>query len=93
MNVFANEYTAPLKREEKKNKVVNETTEGEKDGITILEALSATGLRSIRYAKEITNVKNIIANDISAKAEKDIQRNIKLNNVEKIVESSCDDAV
>lgn len=93
MNVFANEYKAPLKREEKKNKVVNETTEGEKDGITILEALSATGLRSIRYAKEITNVKNIIANDISAKAEKDIQRNIKLNNVEKIVESSCDDAV
>lgn len=41
---------------------------GEKDanGVRILEALAASGLRSIRYAKEIRGIKEIIANDLSA---------------------------
>lgn len=59
-----------------------------------MEALSATGnftqstsadlqgLRSIRYAKEIEGVKNIIANDIDAAAVEAIQRNIDYNQVE-----------
>lgn len=33
-------------------------------GISILEALSATGLRSVRYLKEIDSINQLVANDI-----------------------------
>lgn len=59
-----------------------------KDGLRVLEALSATGLRSIRYAKEVPGVKQIIANDLSAAAVKSIQENIRLNKVEHLVTAS-----
>lgn len=59
----------------------------------ILEALSATGLRSIRYAKEIPGVNRIIANDLSRGAVTAIQENIKHNQVEHIVEASHADAM
>lgn len=62
------------------------------DGITILEALSATGLRSIRYAKEIPGIKQIIANDISHKAVEDIKLNVVENGVVDIVTASHEDA-
>lgn len=53
-----------------------------------MEALSATGLRSIRYAKEVPGIKRIIANDLSSAAVKSIRENIKLNNVEHLVTAS-----
>ncbi|BGP43727.1 RNA methyltransferase tRNA(m5U54)methyltransferase [Rhodotorula kratochvilovae] len=46
---------------------------------TLLEALSATGLRAIRYAKELPLLKHVVANDLSASAVQDIQRNIAFN--------------
>ncbi|KAJ6547596.1 N2,N2-dimethylguanosine tRNA methyltransferase [Mycena capillaripes] len=45
----------------------------------ILEALSATGLRSIRYAKEIPHVNYVLANDLSSAATAAMRRNIDLN--------------
>lgn len=63
------------------------------DGVTILEALSATGLRSIRYAKEIPGVKRVIANDLSHKAVEDIKTNVQNNAVEDMITVSHDDAV
>lgn len=54
----------------------------------VLEALSATGLRSIRYAKEVPGIKQIIANDLSSSAVKSIQQNIRLNNVENLITAS-----
>ncbi|KAI4456709.1 n 2 n 2 -dimethylguanosine trna methyltransferase [Holotrichia oblita] len=63
------------------------------NGITILEALSATGLRSIRYAKEVPGIKEIIANDISQKAVEDIKQNIADNNVGDLVSASFNDAI
>lgn len=62
------------------------------DGVSILEALSATGLRSIRYGKEILGVREIVANDISYKAVEDIKRNTVENNVGDIVHPSHNDA-
>ncbi|KAG9027167.1 RNA methyltransferase tRNA(m5U54)methyltransferase [Tulasnella sp. JGI-2019a] len=47
--------------------------------IVVLEALSATGLRSIRYAKEIPLVRYVIANDLSPAATVAMRRNIDLN--------------
>ncbi|WRT66207.1 N2,N2-dimethylguanosine tRNA methyltransferase [Kwoniella shivajii] len=49
--------------------------------INILEALAATGLRSIRYAKEIPNVKYVLANDLSPSACEAMRRNVEFNGV------------
>lgn len=58
----------------------------------ILEALSATGLRSIRYAKEAPGIKEIIANDLSINAVKQIQSNVELNGVVHLVNPCQSDA-
>ena len=46
---------------------------------TLLEALAATGLRSIRYAKEIPLLRWVIANDLSPTAVEAMKRNVALN--------------
>jgi tRNA (guanine26-N2/guanine27-N2)-dimethyltransferase len=48
-------------------------------GVSILEALSATGLRAVRYAKELDDVRVIVANDCSASAVEAIARNAQFN--------------
>lgn len=70
----------------------NEISTEKQKGITILEALSATGLRSIRYAKEVKGVQQIVANDISAKAVDSIKQNILHNGVENLVMPYHEDA-
>ncbi len=40
------------------------------DGITILDGLSASGLRPIRFLKELDGVKKVYANDLSEDAHK-----------------------
>lgn len=76
-----------------KNEEYHVTSRG---GMKILDALSASGLRSIRYAKELgpsgAVVKNIVANDISEAAFKIIKQNIESNNVQHIVTPSLSDA-
>ena len=37
-------------------------------GLRVLDALAATGLRSVRYAKEVPGVKRVVSNDIEAEA-------------------------
>lgn len=59
---------------------------------TILDALSATGLRALRYAKEIPFATNIIANDVSKEAVKSIELNIDHNEVGQTVHSNVGDA-
>lgn len=58
----------------------------------ILEALAASGLRSIRFAKEIPGSLKIIANDRDSQAFISIERNIKHNKVEDVVEACNADA-
>ena len=64
------------------------------EGLRILEGLSATGLRAIRYWKEIPNITKIIVNDLLPSAVSAIQRNIEYNKVplSKVI-PNCDDAV
>jgi len=62
------------------------------EGITILEALAASGLRSIRFAKEISGIKSIVANDWSRQAVDSIERNVKHNNVGDIIQPHNGDA-
>ena len=51
------------------------------DGINILEALAATGLRSVRYLKEINNIKTLIANDIDPTATDLMKKNFDFNKI------------
>lgn len=61
--------------------------------ITVLEALSATGLRAIRYALEIPAIQAVLANDMSPSAIKAIQQNIAHNNIPpNLVQATCSDA-
>ena len=57
------------------------STSNSVEEVRILEALSATGLRSIRYMKEIQGITSIVANDIDATAVEAIKRNIEFNNL------------
>ncbi|KAF2271834.1 TRM-domain-containing protein [Westerdykella ornata] len=60
---------------------------------TILDALSATGLRALRYAKEIPYATSITANDISSKATEAIKLNVKHNNLESKVQANAGNAI
>lgn len=51
-------------------------------GIAILDALAATGLRSVRYMKEIPNVRKLVINDIVPEATAQAQVNCMNNGVD-----------
>jgi tRNA (guanine26-N2/guanine27-N2)-dimethyltransferase len=60
---------------------------------TILDALSATGLRALRFAQEIPFVTSVIANDMSEKATASIALNIKHNKLEDKVKANTGNAM
>lgn len=60
--------------------------------INILEALSATGLRAIRYGHEIPHVNKVVANDLLPEAVKSIDRNIQYAQLDNL-ESHLGDAI
>ncbi|XP_065898799.1 tRNA (guanine(26)-N(2))-dimethyltransferase-like isoform X2 [Dysidea avara] len=61
-------------------------------GLHILEALAASGLRSIRYALEVPGVEKVVANDYSRAAYQNMVRNIEHNKVGDKVKPSYNDA-
>ena len=60
--------------------------------LRILDALSATGLRALRYAKEIPSATYITANDLSASATRSIKLNVQHNGVSDLVHPTTGDA-
>jgi tRNA (guanine26-N2/guanine27-N2)-dimethyltransferase len=52
-------------------------------GVAALEALAATGLRSVRYVKEIETLRQLVANDIDPTATELMQRNFDFNDIPK----------
>mmetsp|Transcript_13549 Transcript_13549/g.50424 ORF Transcript_13549/g.50424 Transcript_13549/m.50424 type:complete len:310 (-) Transcript_13549:7-936(-) len=48
-------------------------------GLRILDALAASGLRSIRYAKEIVGIREIVVNDLSSSAVELAKTNVGYN--------------
>lgn len=50
-------------------------------GVRILDALSATGLRALRYTLEVPGVDHVVANDLSSRAVASIRRNCELNGI------------
>ncbi|KYN03395.1 putative N(2),N(2)-dimethylguanosine tRNA methyltransferase [Cyphomyrmex costatus] len=94
LTIFAKDFNEEVLQKNKlknANKSISHDAENQR-GITILEALSATGLRSIRYAKEVEGVQQIVANDISAKAVDSIKQNVLHNGVENLVTPYHEDA-
>ncbi|KAF2852292.1 N2,N2-dimethylguanosine tRNA methyltransferas-like protein [Plenodomus tracheiphilus IPT5] len=59
----------------------------------ILDALSATGLRAIRYAREIPFATGVTSNDMSQKAVESIKLNVKHNKLEDKVTVNTGNAI
>ncbi|KAK0627649.1 S-adenosyl-L-methionine-dependent methyltransferase [Immersiella caudata] len=69
--------------------------EQEKPGskFTILDALSASGLRALRYAHEIPFLTSVTSNDLLKTAVDSIKLNVKHNRLESKIKVSHDDAI
>ncbi|TKR60266.1 hypothetical protein L596_027541 [Steinernema carpocapsae] len=63
------------------------------EGIKILDALSASGLRALRFSKEIEGIEAVTANDFSQEAVDTIKQNIIVNEVEHLVNPHYGDAI
>ena len=60
--------------------------------IRVLDALSATGLRALRYVKEIPHVTSVTANDISSSATASIKLNAEYNGITDKIQPTTGDA-
>ncbi|KAL4757226.1 tRNA (guanine26-N2)-dimethyltransferase [Aspergillus foveolatus] len=59
---------------------------------TILDALSASGLRALRYASEIPFVTRVVANDLSSSAIQSMKLNIEYNGLGNLIQPNTGDA-
>ncbi|AEO60641.1 hypothetical protein MYCTH_2310074 [Thermothelomyces thermophilus ATCC 42464] len=71
----------------------NEAKREPKIPFTILDALSASGLRALRYAREIPFATSVTANDILKTAAEAIERNAVHNGLRDKINISVDDAM
>ncbi|WP_460123859.1 tRNA (guanine(10)-N(2))-dimethyltransferase [Stetteria hydrogenophila] len=51
-------------------------------GVTVVEPLTATGVRAVRYALEVEGIERVVAGDIDPKAVRLALENVELNRVE-----------
>ena len=63
--------------------------EGVVVGSRILDALSASGMRAIRYAKELDGLALVLANDYDASAVESIRRNVEFNDLDSSLVQAC----
>ena len=78
-------------KEEEEEKELTET-DLHMPKLVICEALAASGLRAIRYARELECAARIIANDSDASAVEAIRRNVEYNGVQDRIVAHQDDA-
>ncbi|KAF1920748.1 S-adenosyl-L-methionine-dependent methyltransferase [Ampelomyces quisqualis] len=77
------------------NAAANKNPEREpwRPAFSILDALSATGLRALRYAQEIPFATDITSNDLSKTAVESIKLNVKHNKLEDIITPKTGNAI
>mmetsp|Transcript_51231 Transcript_51231/g.81388 ORF Transcript_51231/g.81388 Transcript_51231/m.81388 type:complete len:572 (+) Transcript_51231:48-1763(+) len=81
------------KKREQRAKETGKPLRERPSGLLVLEALAATGIRSIRYAKELDAVRSIVANDLDETAVEHIKRNMAHNGIsEERIQVACGDA-
>ncbi|KAF4262546.1 hypothetical protein KXW98_007994 [Aspergillus fumigatus] len=68
------------------------TSDQQTPSFTILDALSATGLRALRYASEIPFTTCVVANDLSNSAIQRMKTNIEYNGLGKLIRPNLGDA-
>ncbi|CAD5230806.1 unnamed protein product [Bursaphelenchus xylophilus] len=61
-------------------------------GFRVLDALSASGLRALRFSKEVEGITEVWANDFSENAVEYIKKNAELNGVQDLIHVSYADA-
>ncbi|KAI5180617.1 tRNA (guanine26-N2/guanine27-N2)-dimethyltransferase [Nematocida sp. AWRm80] len=61
-----------------------------KNTLTLLECMSATGIRGIRYCKELKEENTIVMNDMSIRSCNEIVKNCKMNGIEAEVDKVID---
>ena len=62
--------------------------------IRVLDALTASGLRALRYVKEIDEVSSVVANDLEPQAVAALRENVRRNGIsEDVIVPSTGDAV
>lgn len=71
----------------------SQPAKGRKPPFRILDALSASGLRALRYAHELPFVTSVTANDLSASAAASIKLNVEYNGVQGVVAVTNQDAL
>ncbi|PKS08977.1 hypothetical protein jhhlp_003590 [Lomentospora prolificans] len=64
-----------------------------RSNFSILDALSASGLRALRYSRELPFVGSVTANDLTESAVKSIKLNVQHNKLEDKISVSQDDAI
>ncbi|KAK4090127.1 hypothetical protein Purlil1_5298 [Purpureocillium lilacinum] len=90
------EEPAPEAETEPKEPSATEATEAPnfpKPTFKILDALSASGLRAMRYAHELPFITSVTANDLSESAAKSIQVNVDHNGLQDIITVTNQDAL
>ncbi|KAL4936987.1 S-adenosyl-L-methionine-dependent methyltransferase [Aspergillus oleicola] len=86
------ENAAEGTKEENETSNAQTTAEPPTTPFTILDALSASGLRALRYASEIPLVTKVVANDLSSSAINSMKQNIEYNGLEKLIQPNTGDA-
>ena len=82
----------PVSNSSSRSDAENKADTTGKNGVRILEGLAASGLRSVRFAREVPFVREVVANDFDHTAVEYIRRNAAHNNVEHLITASCSDA-
>ncbi|KAI9036548.1 tRNA (guanine26-N2)-dimethyltransferase [Aspergillus affinis] len=67
-------------------------SKGNPPSFTILDALSATGLRALRYASEIPATTRVVANDLSPSAIAAMKTNVEYNKLGELIQPNIGDA-
>jgi len=70
-----------------------ENKAGHTPRFTVLDALSASGLRALRYAHEIPFLTSVTSNDLLTSAVESIKLNVQHNRLESKIKVSHDDAI
>jgi tRNA (guanine26-N2/guanine27-N2)-dimethyltransferase len=65
----------------------------DKDDVVVVDGLSASGLRGIRYLKECDSVKFVVFNDLNPNAYDLIKNNLKLNEISDVCGSVFNDNI
>lgn len=70
----------------------SDTAQKSSPSFTILDALSATGLRALRYALELPFTTRVVANDLSLPAIQSMKTNIEYNGLQDRIQQNTGDA-